>query len=431
MKTMQRILMAAVTVGVSTAGAQKPPAIRQIGRLERTTTDSLASADVALPMKNGSVLVHDIKGRRVLLFDSTLAHPVLIVDTTDKTSNAYGRSFGELLRYRGDSALFVDVGGLSMMVVDPMGKLGRVMAIPRPDDAQRLLGVYGLPGFDAVGRMIYSVSNGESGHRIFCCAGRPGHFPQFKQGVHSLPKPDSAVLVRIDLATREIDSIGGAKVERDEQRIVTDDEGTIESVQRVPIPLQIVDSWTVTSDGTLAVVRGRDLHVDWLGADGHWTSSPKMPFDWDRLDDARKSALIDSSAKAEQVIADRLNAPRAAGSGSAAGGRGGAGDRSAGRGTITPIAEVVVHADLSDLPDYVPPIDERSAVADAENNLWIRTSARADGRPVYDVVNRRGELIDRIQLPAFRTIAGFGPGVIYMAVADANGRVHLERARVR
>ena len=47
------------------------------------------------------------------------------------------------------------------------------------------------------------------------------------------------------------------------------------------------------------------------------------------------------------------------------------------------------------------------------------------------IVNRRGELIDRVQLPAFRTIAGFAPGVVYMAVKDGAGRVHLERARVR
>ena len=32
---------------------------------------------------------------------------------------------------------------------------------------------------------------------------------------------------------------------------------------------------------------------------------------------------------------------------------------------------------------------------------------------------------------AFRTIAGFGPGVVYMAVKDGAGVVHLERARVK
>jgi hypothetical protein len=36
-----------------------------------------------------------------------------------------------------------------------------------------------------------------------------------------------------------------------------------------------------------------------------------------------------------------------------------------------------------------------------------------------------------VQLPRYRTVAGFGAGVVYMAVADANGVVRLERARVK
>jgi hypothetical protein len=47
------------------------------------------------------------------------------------------------------------------------------------------------------------------------------------------------------------------------------------------------------------------------------------------------------------------------------------------------------------------------------------------------VVNRQGTIVDRVQLPPFRTIAGFGPGAIYMAVKDAAGTVHLERARIK
>ena len=53
------------------------------------------------------------------------------------------------------------------------------------------------------------------------------------------------------------------------------------------------------------------------------------------------------------------------------------------------------------------------------------------GQPVYDVVNKQGQIVDRVQLPPFRTIAGFGPGVIYMAVQDSTKAVHLERARIK
>jgi hypothetical protein len=48
---------------------------------------------------------------------------------------------------------------------------------------------------------------------------------------------------------------------------------------------------------------------------------------------------------------------------------------------------------------------------------------------IYDIVNSKGELVERVQLPAGRTIVGFGPGgVVYLAVREGRGMV-LERAR--
>ena len=49
---------------------------------------------------------------------------------------------------------------------------------------------------------------------------------------------------------------------------------------------------------------------------------------------------------------------------------------------------------------------------------------------VYDVVNRKGELSHRVQLPAGRQIAGFGPnGTIYLLVREGR-EVFLEKTRV-
>jgi hypothetical protein len=41
---------------------------------------------------------------------------------------------------------------------------------------------------------------------------------------------------------------------------------------------------------------------------------------------------------------------------------------------------------------------------------------------IYDVVSRRGELIDRVQLPAGRQIVGFAKGgIVYMIARDPSG----------
>jgi hypothetical protein len=85
----------------------------------------------------------------------------------------------------------------------------------------------------------------------------------------------------------------------------------------------------------------------------------------------------------------------------------------------------------SELPDYKPAFAPGSTRADADGNLWIRTSQNVDARPVYNVINRKGELIDRVQLPANRVLVGFGQGgIVYLAVRDGR-TAHLEKARVK
>ena len=230
---------------------------------------------------------------------------------------------------------------------------------------------------------------------------------------------DSAWLVRVDLSSRTFDSVAVMHIPRLDRELKTDDNGGLTSIVTIYDPVPVVDDWTITRDGTLAVVRGRDYHIDWLGRDGKWSSSPRLPFDWQKLDDARKQALIDSTVARWQGQNDNVMR----------GGRGGGGPPP----NLAPL--VAGRPSLESLPTYLPPFAAFQGggsplSSDADGNVWIRTTNNVDGRPVYDVVNRRGEMIDRVQLPAFRTVAGFGPGVIYMAVKDSSGAVRLERARI-
>jgi hypothetical protein len=89
--------------------------------------------------------------------------------------------------------------------------------------------------------------------------------------------------------------------------------------------------------------------------------------------------------------------------------------------------------DPAELPGYRPPIAPGAVRADADGNLWIRTipPRPAPGGPVYDVVSRKGELTDRIQLPPGYTLAGFGKGkVVYLSMRDQGG-IKLARVRLR
>jgi hypothetical protein len=71
--------------------------------------------------------------------------------------------------------------------------------------------------------------------------------------------------------------------------------------------------------------------------------------------------------------------------------------------------------------------------ADLDGNLWIRTipPKPVPGGPVYDIVNRGGELVDRLQVPPGYTLVGFGRGkVVFLSMRDPSG-VHLARVRLK
>jgi hypothetical protein len=85
-----------------------------------------------------------------------------------------------------------------------------------------------------------------------------------------------------------------------------------------------------------------------------------------------------------------------------------------------------------ELPDYKPPFFSNAVRADADGNLWVMTipTKPVVGGPVYDVINAKGELVERVQVPKDRMIIGFGKGTVYLAMRDGNKTV-LEKARIR
>ena len=437
------LLVAAVAPSMRAQQSSRPP-LRALGPALATSEPMGAVAAVqALP--GGRVLVNDPLKRQVVLLDSSLKQLAVVADTTPATKNAYGARNGGLIPFRGDSALFVDPNSLSMLVIDPAGKIARIMAAPRANDVFFLLGgPMGNPGFDARGRLVYR-SMGFGDRRPAPSAGQPMTPPVL---------PDSVPIVRYDLTARKLDTAAFVKVYAPKFNVTQTENGGVRMSTFVN-PMPEVDDWAVLPDGTIAVLR-KDYHVDYIDADGKKTSGPKIPFDWQRLTDSAKTAIIDSSKAAFERM--RTGGP--------AGGPGGGpmiiaqvgpggpppGGAPAGGGQVMifrngpdgpappsrsgapsgaaagppPLAFV----SPSELPDYRPAFSNGSVRADAEGKLWVRImSPKPASGPEYDVIDKSGKLVDRVVLPAGTTIAGFGAaGTVYLGVRDAAG-VHIVRAR--
>lgn len=476
MKRLGLLFLSLIVVSTASAQSIKP---RPLGAVQATSKELLGLPTVTRALPNGSVIVNDVARRRLLLLDPTLENYTVIADSTSGSVNGYGQRPGALIPYVADSSLFLDATSSSFLVIDPAGKVTRVMSPPRPNDNGAIASfTTGFPGFDANGRMVYRTTI------------RP-QIQQMRDGtIQMAPAPDSQPVLRVDLDTRRADTIAYVRTPRRVQTPITMPNGATMNMQ-TEVPLATIDDWAVLSDGTIAIVRGQDYRIDFLKADGSKLRSEKVAFDWKRLSDDDKLAIVDSIQKAraagpqlggpggggpvmmfgggdgarmvvgggggggggrgDMVMTEQrmvvgaaaavaaaapatatASAAASAGSSnsatSASSGRGGAGADSGraaagGPAAISGIPQLPAPA-IADIPDYMPAFTATSARPDADANLWIRTTtpgAQA-GNVVYDVINSQGVLVDRVDVPKGMSIVGFGKGgVVYLSQREGYG----------
>jgi hypothetical protein len=210
-------------------------------------------------------------------------------------------------------------------------------------------------------------------------------------------------------------------------------------------PLSTIDEWAVLANGSLAVVRGSDYHVDVSRAGGAPTVGPKLPFAWRKLTDEDKARYVDSVRTAFEsarrvadergedatqtvikllrgvsgAIASTMPAPRPIAA-------------AVPRSATTAQPMNITFVDAKTLPDYHPPFRAGAVRADLDNNVWVLPSTTLAGNTgglVYDVIDDKGVLRRRVRVPVGRSIAGFGQnGVVYLMSREADGRWIVERA---
>ena len=420
------------------------------------TTESFGNIFGVRQLNGGKVLVNDGVRRQLIVLDAKFATRTIAIDSVTTGGQSYGPRASPLIPYLADSSFFVDGASLTLLVIDPDGKIARVVSAPKPGDVSALAS--GASGVDAKGNLVYR-----------------GRFvsPPTPAGGNSATgaqASDSQPIVRADFDTRKVDTLGRVKVRSGGRTVVAQDANGRTVATTTVNPLSTVDEWGVMSDGTVAFVRGQDYHIDFLAPDGRKYAGGKLPFDWKRLTDADKQALVDSARSAiDKAVSDArakaanpAEADRAASmaammalasamgmsSGGTGGGMGGgmggtvevrradgagAGGPPMGAMPTMPTMQTEF-VPLSEIPDYYPAIRAGAVKVDLDGNLWILPTSSAQskaGELIYDIVNKQGVLTQRVRVPLGRSIAGFGHrGIVYLMQRDANGAWFLERSQI-
>jgi hypothetical protein len=413
---------------------------------------------------DGRLLVNDAGRYLMRLFEPNFAASKVVLDSLPGSAQSYGFWPSPLIPFTADSSLFHDdrVAG-QMLVLDghgqivralPAGKMGLLEQARFTDGKGRVFtrfagGVARLVAIPLSGLIARPQMPGRPGGSI---SGRGGGDPGAPTKLMSITnRSDSLPIVRIDLDSRRVDTVEYLIEPQDSRSVAAPNgggktvlvygrSGAVESMKQVINPLYAIDEWAVLSDGTIAVVRGHDYHVDWTHSDGTRTASPKLPYEWKQLTDGDKQRLIDSTRRVVDsldalALANFLNPP-ARDSNTKLNCPRGCPITDAERARIGPNFRQFPYeiVPLSQIADYWPPIRKGAALPDRDGNLWIlprATSLSKNGELIYDVVNPKQGLVRRVRLPAGRAIAGFGKGgVVYLQAGDIKNGFTLERTIV-
>ncbi len=510
--------------------------VKQVLPAEARSARTIGGVTSMRALPDGSLYVNDNQRRQLLKFDAKLQTVRVIADTAAGAPLPYGQRPSGLIPYVADSSIMVDPSTMAFVVLNSDGKVARIMASPRTNDINTLSNVnLGSHAFDSKGQLVYRQGNANGGPGIAAMfgSGNPGGGrggnpgggqPGGQQGGqrggqggaaggrggadgfggapggggfggggggfggggpggrgNQGAQPDSVPIVRVNFDTRKADSVAWVKVPKNETSTTRGEDGSMRITSKIN-PLPQGDDWALLNDGTIAVVRVLDYHIDYYSPDGKHEASPRLPFDWKRISDEEKTKMVDSLRTIAKQAADRM---------AAAGG---------GNNQFRMNFDVTAPEKL---PDYYPPVRAGSSLADFDGNIWILPStsnlsaqlaqqfaggrggfggaggggrgapgapgdsagrgARAPGDTtagrggrggrgggteippalaglipgaptapplVYDVISRKGELVHRVQLPAGRQIVGFGPkGAVYMVSREGRD-VYLEMTHV-
>jgi hypothetical protein len=316
---------------------------------------------------------------RVVMLNATL--------TTATTVGHAGTGAGEyaepegFIAGAGDTTLIVDLSRGDIPVIDPAGNIVTSRTLPVPQMA--LIALSGTV-VDHAGRLLYLA------HVQVSRTGAAGM---------EIATPDTAPITAYDFKTRG--TIPVAQVHVEPASSTMESDSTKPGMMRMHMKtfaFPAIDDWVLMPDGTIAIIRGADLHVDWIAPNGRLRSTPPIPY--------TKVAVTDSDKvkfrAAHSLFGDSL--------------------------PMMPRNISMTQAEPESWPQFKPPFSARGAKAAPDGTIWIPARIISpDVKEGYDVIGPDGRVRERVLLAKGQSLVGFGKGVVYVSVSESQRESRLAR----
>jgi hypothetical protein len=179
------------------------------------------------------------------------------------------------------------------------------------------------------------------------------------------------------------------------------------SVVSAPLPpFEPRPRWTVFADGRVAVVYPDPYHVEYFSVDGIRFAGATIRTERVPVTEGHREEFRHQARRPRPAVV-----------------------RARGEPSTTIATMSIPFEEPEEWPTYLPPFLTTGGFGFApDGKLWVeRTTRTADGHGQYDVIDERGQLVQRVYGPAARRFAGFGRQAIYLIRKNDMDLEYLER----
>jgi hypothetical protein len=338
--------------------------------------------------------VREMPDGRVMIADP-LAQELFILDMESGAREMIGRSGGgpeeyrqpdAVWKYRDGKTLLIDLGNARLTELGPDGSFGATHPLTIGDPGLGSSFILVLPqGVDERGN-VYTTQR-----------------PPMRPGGEM---PDSSLIVRVNLETASVDTLGAVKTE--DMKV----EASGGNMMIEPIPLSAADAWGVATDGRIVVARSGDYHVEWIQPDGRVLSGAPVPFEPVSIGTDEKMAYMSRMGSGGLSVSIEVND---GGQRSMSFGRGGGG------------RDPDLDPNRFTWPETMAPFSNARINVDVRGRAWVRRNVPVGDPTIYDVFGVDGNRVGSVVMPEGRQVLGFGNETLYVTYNDEFDLVYLER----
>ena len=311
----------------------------------------------------------------------------------------YGMPFS-LLALPNDTTAVLDMLNQRMLLINPNATIGGFVDLNTPRPSGRAGGGTMMIGgsmprmADAKGRMYLEG-------------------PPFRM-TESGPQPaDSVPMIRWDRTSGKRDTVAWRGVPQGSAQISGSRRGGGQNVSvRIGggAPFAGSDVMLVAPDGRVAIVRHEPFSVEYVSETGQRTRGQPINYQKVRVSEGHKEEWRERQRGATFMSITSDNSGR----------------RSATMGS---------NPNPSDPEDwggeFMPPFlnSTNNVVFSNDGYLWIARTGPAGQPPTYDIIDRGGNVVQRVVLPKRHRLLGFGNNAVYVARLDEDDLQYLQKYR--